>query len=251
MVGSRALHMYTQLDLRQTNSDIDWMTDDHKETKQTTKQNEILYNPIAVKWRNEISDHEFFYTLKLSHTSHYNNHKWDRHVWMLHKMRQHSPLFKTHQGFLEELKQFWETEFGPANRANLKLNATDFFNGNILNLKYDHDKLHEALVAIPAYKSILVGEVETSELLHEQQPIDVKIRIVQEETMVMGWERKDRLGNSYRAVYRRMLKNLILNHLPEWQAEWAVNNYELVQAAPFDFINLFDGLAQANRLVLR
>jgi hypothetical protein len=170
--------------------------------------------------------------LKLSHL--FWDVFWDKHcfdmVWLYGK------------GVEPDMDLFWDlhahwTANPPSlglRRSNLDMTADEFFD-NALTCDVPHDDLHEMLSDTPAYKSILVGEVQTSDDLFDALPHGEKIRLVREETMVMAYERAG--TRTWRAAYSWMLRRLIWKHLPVRQALWALRHYREIYIPEFDYID--------------
>lgn len=230
LIGSKAAIVHFPNFWRKSN-DVDLMIE--KDYGKIPGIETVLCPPIFEWYGNapSVIGKNELYTLKMSHI--FWDHKWDKHFSDL--------LFMKKEGcelvddlFLV-LYNYWN-EHNPSERSNLKQTAKDFFN-NALNT--DHDHLHELLNPNPAYKQILIGEVETSDELFFQLSDEEKARIIREEVQVMAYERKP--NTRFDLAYTWMLKKFLMKHSPIRQAIWGIENYDLIRNPIFNFINYLNG----------
>ena len=85
------------------------------------------------------------------------------------------------------------------------------------------------------YKKILKdgAEVEPCALKFQLLHFKSKCSLVEEEIMVMAYERFRKLG--YYHAYTKMLKKFIINHAPIWEAKFIIENYIAVEKPSFDY----------------
>ena len=171
---------------------------------------------------------DHLYTLKMSHI--FWNHKWDKHFSDL--------LFMSSRCTLDwdlffDLYHYWQLNKPSEPRSDLNKTAQEFFD-NALTGGYNHDALHEKLHPEPAYKQILIGEVQTSDELFFKLPDSEKARVITEEVMVMAFERLN--GRRWDVAYVWMLKKFIRQHSPIKQAIWAIENFDLVRRPSFNYV---------------
>lgn len=178
------------------------------------------------------------YTLKMSHI--FWDRKWDKHFADIQFFKSKGckliwPLFYN-------LYQFWQ-EQEPLYRSDLQMSSENFFN-NALPDGHLHDELHLLINPNPAYKQILIGEVETSDELFFALPDEEKARIIVEEVMVMAYERQG--GRIWYHAYAWMLKKFLRQHSPIRQAIWGIENFDLIKKPFFNFVKHIDN-AKAER----
>lgn len=211
------------------------------------KKIEVLSNPIIRERYKSIPDKNllmylppnYIYTLKCSHTVGWNIN-WEKHVWDIYWLREKG--CKLDMDLFKKLYAYWGEVHSKPKKSDLSLSPDDFFD-NAITYPVDHDKLHEYLNPEPSYKKILKnnGTVETSEELWNSLSYQEKIDVIQEEVMVMGTERYNQMD--YRSAYSRMLKKLIINHLPVWQSLFAVQNHKELLKLKFNyFTKIEDGI---------
>lgn len=179
-----------------------------------------------------IATPEMLLTLKLSHIFWDNN--WDKHMWDIQFLLDKGVDYNK-ELFLE-LVEFWKQHYR-LNRSNLKQSSEDFFN-NALDSKYEHDYIHTLIADPPAYKQFLKGEVELDETKVLQASNEEKDKLIQEEIMVMAWERFH--GLYYKKAYFFMLKKYIREHIPMYLFDYIIKNYKRLDRPPYNFIDYID-----------
>ena len=119
------------------------------------------------------------------------------------------------------------------------MTSAEFFN-NAVKCPYNHDFLHTLIKETPTYTKILKDgeEVDVSEEKFNQLSYEEKKSLVQEEIMVMAYERN--FHKDYRFRYGRMLKKFIISHAPIWEMLFIVENYLDLCRAPYNFMDLID-----------
>ena len=229
-IGSSAIKHWFQ-DFPREPKDIDYAI--QFKIKSPEKGIEYIYNPIIPKYniRNDMycsPDH--LYTLKLSHL--FWDINWDKHMFDLQFLKNKG--CKLVPNLFNELYEFWNQYHGERKTSDLTMSPDQFFN-NAINYNLDHDKIHEIINPNPLYKKILVGDgtVNTSEDKWNLLTNEEKQDLIREETMVMSYERL--AGRDYRTAYKWQMKQLILKHLPIWQAIFAIENYPVIYLPKFNY----------------
>lgn len=160
------------------------------------------------------------YTLKISHM--FWDIKWNKHMFDIVFLTKKGCNFD--ENLFWDLYKYWEEKHGKRKTSDLTKSTDTFFN-NALK-KYDHDYLHTIINLNPLYKRILVEDdkVTTSQSKWENLTRQEKLDLIREECYVMAFERL--ADRDYRTAYSWQLKQLILHHLPLWQAIFAIENYD-------------------------
>lgn len=231
IIGSTAIKHHFP-DFHREPNDLDVISDVEIESDKRVEYHNIPPLPRAAV----ISPNDL-YTLKMSHL--FWDINWEKHMFDVQFLRKKGCVLDRKLFF--RLYSFWCHKHGVPKRSNLNLKAEDFFD-NALK-EYDHDHLHTLLRPTPTYLLVLKDgcEVEPDEhkfnaLSHEQ-----KCDLVQEEVMVMAFERR---GNrNYRKAYSWMLKRFIIHHAPIWEAIFIIENYIELHRPLFNYFKtLEDGL---------
>jgi hypothetical protein len=173
------------------------------------------------------------YTLKVSHL--FWDISWDKHMFDVVFLTKKG--CKLDVGLFEELYEHWKTVHGPNKRTDYSMSGKDFFN-NGLTKGYDHEQLHRIINPSPTYLKVLVGEVQVSEekfcaLTHKE-----KVALTVEEAMVMAFERMG--SRNYRDAYYDMIKQLVLKHVPVYQALHIIQNYLEIRHEIYDYKKLIN-----------
>lgn len=227
LIGSRAMKWHFP-DFPREPKDYDYAVAKIGENRCVKNSNgdRVELHPIKAIWKRfnhltrdlKILSPDQIYTLKVSHS--FWNVKWEKTIFDIVWLKKKG--CKIDKELFDELYAHWVTVHGEPKRSNLKQSKADFFNNALMN-QDKHDDLHAILKFPPTFTKILVGEVETSEekwnLLNHEEKLD----LIREETYVMAYERM--AGRDYRTAYIAQLKAMILNHLPQYQALFAVDNY--------------------------
>jgi hypothetical protein len=253
LIGSKALQHWFP-DFNRQPKDIDFAVP-VKNIKRVN-ETEYLYNPIIVdymysldKYANIdfsevdylIADKDTLLTLKISHL--FWDINWEKHI------RDTIFLFskgaKINKELFGELFVFWESIHGKRKCSDLTLDATKFFDNAINKNGYNHDYLHTLLKEVPTYTKILKdgSEVEPCETKFNNLTFEDKCSVVQEEVMVMAFERYNNM--KYRNAYTKMLKKFIINHAPIWESLFIIENILKLERPQF---NYFKRLQNENRL---
>jgi len=230
IIGSTAMKEHFP-DFNREPKDLDLACDERGMVN--TKEVEYLYNPILFKYCEDDMIHpEILLTLKASHLSWDIN--WEKHMYDAQFII--GKGYTINRQLFYELYEFWNEYHGKNRRSDLKMSKEDFFD-NAVNTKIDHDFIHTLINPEPIYKKTLKdgAEVETCEQKFYELTFDEKIKLVQEEVMVMASERYK--GTNYRVRYGKMLKKFIIGHAPLYMAIFIVENYVRLLRAPFDFMS--------------
>lgn len=234
IIGSTAIkHWYP--DFTRSPKDLD-IAVDIKDVKRKGST-EYLYNPILFKW---VDDRQVYLTpkqlltLKMSHITWNINFK--KHMYDIQFLLDKG--IKYDKDMYEELYQFWVEYKGRSRRSDLTMSSEEFFN-NALK-EFDHDYLHTLLKEVPSYTKILKdgAEVEPSEEKFNALTYEEKISVIEEEVMVMSYERfRDK---QYKVGYNMMLQKFIIGHAPLWQIFFIVENFYKLIHPSFNHYKLFD-----------
>lgn len=240
LVGSEAIK-YWFPDFHRKPKDTDFIVRDVPMFKEP--KTEYLINPVLCDYPLAILDADRLLTLKASHL--FWDISWDKHMFDVQFLLKQGcninlPLF-------HELYQYWQTTIHINRRSNLTMEADSFFN-NALK-KYDHDYLHTLINPVPAYTKVLKDgqEVEPDETKFASFSFVDKKALVQEEVMVMAYERL--AGRTYTAAYSWMLKKFLMNHAPLWEAIWIIENYTHLHRSPFNYKQKLDNELSRNQRV--
>jgi len=244
IIGSSAIkHHYP--DFNREPKDIDVVkTSLNEELPLFDKRVEILTNPVLVKYfsHEQYLNPDALYTLKVSHLVGWTIN-WDKHMWDMNFLQ--SKGAKLDLQLVKEFYDYFCELHGQPHKSNLDMTADDFFD-NAITYPLEHDRIHEILNPSPVYKKILVqdGLVTTSEAKWNDLSFQDKCDLIREETMVMAIERFSHL--SYKQAYTRMLKKLIINHLPFYEGLFAVENYLHIHKPQFNFIQTINQNGKIN-----
>lgn len=141
----------------------------------------------------------------------------------------------------DELYEFWikyKGREGKYRRSDLTLNSKNFFDNAIEANKHPdmlHDKIHLLLNPIPMYTKILKDgcEVETCEIKFNNLSLNEKIKLIEEEVMVMAYERfRDK---HYKVAYDMMMERFITGHAPVWQLIFIIENFKNLRLPSFNY----------------
>ncbi len=235
IIGSSAIKHFFP-DYHKEPHDIDYAVDVENVKSQVIdgKRVEYLFNPIIFKYTtsNQIyASPEQILTLKMSHISWNVNFK--KHMFDIQFLLDKG--VKYNKEMYEELFNYW-TEVkgrkGKYRRSDLTLNSENFFDNGINS---DHDYLHTLIAPIPAYIQILKDgcEVEPDEQKFFSIPYTEQIRVIEEEVMVMSYERfRDK---QYRVGYEMMLELYVTGHAPIWQLMFIIENYKTLRKPSFNY----------------
>lgn len=137
---------------------------------------------------------EVLYALKLSHRFLKNSPHFIKTMQDIHLMRENWG-FKDIAPHLKEWYDWRVKDTYDYPHPKLNQGKSDFFDQSVFDGKqvyvYDHDSLHEAVKIYdkPAYTFFVDGEVKVSESKFNQQPYDIKLASVVEESCVLALER--------------------------------------------------------------
>lgn len=183
----------------------------------------------------EIASPEMLLTLKLSHIfwNELGERNWEKHSWDIQFLLSKGVDYDSE--LMMKLKEFWTEHYGGLRRSNLNMTAEDFFN-NAINVDIDHDLIHTYIHPDPIYRHCLEdgAEVNLDESKFFALSNDDKDRFIQEEVMVMAWERYSKYN--YKKAYYLMFKKFLRNHVPMFAFDYMVRNWIRLSRPPFNFI---------------
>lgn len=208
---------------------------------------EVLKNEILNKWHDYTTPYlspDYLFTLKVSHTAGFDIN-WEKHVWDIQWLKVKG--CKLNDELFYKLYEYWKEIHGKPKKSNLNLKTEDFFD-NAIKYPIEHDDIHKILNVSPSYLKIKEDNITvlTSEKLWNELSFEEQCDIIREETMVMAIERYDKLD--YRIAYIKMLKKLIINHLPVWQAKFAVQYHKELITPKYNFINKINEFRKTNNI---
>lgn len=170
------------------------------------------------------------YALKMSH-------RFLRNSPHFHKTRKDLAFLRQRgcsiPSYLEKWYKRREKETYDYNHPKLNMNKSAFFDTPGVTYKYDHDSLHLAIKIgdVPAYSCFMVegAEVMCSREKFEQQPFDVKINAVIEESMVLALERclvPFNFSTAPRQAFLMALDKVCTSITSGWFREFAWEHYD-------------------------
>lgn len=225
VIGSNALKYYFP-DFKREPKDLDVIS---KTKIDSLLRVEYHENPIILEYQDGgYLTPNLLLSLKISHL--FFDINWDKHLFDV--LFLFNKGFKYNKVLVDRLFDYWK-KIHPIRRSNLKLNKQEFFTNNINKNVDDHDNLHIKLNDPPAYKKILIGEIETSETLWDTLTFDEKCAIIFEETAVMAYERMNNVD--YRIYYKYQLKQNIIKHFPMYIGLFAIEQYKLLYKPFYNF----------------
>jgi hypothetical protein len=251
IIGSSAIK-YHFPHFRREPKDLDYAVDN--ETVDKSKEGskidgkiiEYLYNPIIFKYINEDCEYanpSIILTLKMSHISWNVNFK--KHMFDIQFLLDNGVIY--HKELYDELYNFWmnlKGREGKYRRSDLTISSDEFFDNGI---ESDHDYLHLLLKDIPTYTKILKDgcEVEPSEYKFNLLSHNEKISVIEEEVMVMAYERfRDK---QYRVAYEQMLEKYVTGHAPIWQLLFIIENYKILRIPSFNYYKKIESNLNINK----
>lgn len=237
LIGSTAIKWFYQ-DFSREPNDLDYAVDldNIKRKVVDNKVIEYLYNPILFKYTNdEILNPSMILTLKMSHISWDVNFK--KHMFDIQFLLKKGVEYN--QELYNELFEYWtkvKTRNGKNKRSDLTLTSKEFFDNAI---PFDHDFLHTMLKEVPTYTKILKdnSEVEPCEQKFLQLTFNEAISVIQEEVMVMAYERFRHL--QYKVAFNEMLQKYITHHAPIWQLIFIIKNFNQIREI-YNYYNIIE-----------
>jgi hypothetical protein len=228
LVGSAAIKQHFP-DFKREPKDQDYIVKEKVEFD----ENDNLVVPIFFNYcKSEVASPEQLLTLKLSHI--FWDVNWDKHMWDIQFLLGKGIDYDFE--WLLELREHWVKHYKGLYRSNLKLSKEEFFD-NAINTGYEHDYIHTLINPVPMYTEVLAADGKGVELDgHKFMNLtyDDKLKFIQEEVMVMAWERFSKLY--YKEAYHKMLKKFIRNHVPIFAFDFTICNYIPLLDVPFNFI---------------
>lgn len=237
IIGSHAIkHWYP--DFKREPKDIDYLVNDKTMWDPIPGKEEYLENPVLwnhIKGYNKYLEPNLLLTLKSSHL--FWDLFWEKHMFDVQFLLNKGN--KINKELFYKLYDYWNVYHSKNRRSDLKMTAEDFFD-NALKCEHSHDWLHTLLNPIPTYTKILVdgAEVDVSENKFNNLTFEEKCSLVQEEVMIMAWERYPKLD--YRVAYSRMLKKFIISHAPIWEAIFIIENFITLHKAPYNYFKVIN-----------
>ena len=228
LIGSAAIkHHYPEVNREP--KDIDYAVD--TKTNNSTKEIELLYNPILFKYcKGNVATPSELLSLKMSHL--FWDINWDKHMWDVQVLLQKE--VKPNIKVTKEQYKYWKT-VNRKRHLNYNVDKTDFFN-NQINYEIEHDALHHLLNPNPRYKQILEEgkEVKTDQTKLSNLSEEDLFLLVLEELQVMGYERFKHYSHQ-RAMFK-MFRLYLINHAPFNIGIMMIKNYLKYIRHPFNFV---------------
>lgn len=232
ITGSRAIRHWFP-DFPRDPVDLDFFVNDKGlKSPNTPDKIEYLYNPIICQ-KMEKGGHEQYVpprmllTNLMSHIFWQDDYKsFEKHMFSIQFLLDKGVKFD--KELFYELYEWWPEIHGKNRRSDLNLSSDVFFN-NAINpgQVVSHDELHYLILEEgqePAYKQILIGEVLTCDEKFDNLPHKEKIKIIQEESIAMAFERYK--GTLPAVRYLKQLRKMITGHLTIEEAIFAIVNYK-------------------------
>jgi hypothetical protein len=243
LYGSRAIK-YWYPDFREPN-DWDFIVSERRYKKSDIYKVEYKHIPPVIEYIKLSRDSDInvlppnvLYTIKCSHL--FWDIKWDKNFADARFLQKKG--CKIIEPLFYELYEYWKKVHGNNQRSDLTLDKKEFFN-NKLNreLKIDHDYLHTLLNPTPIYTKILKdgAEVEVDVEKFDNLSYQYKCKLVEEEVMVMAWERGRKTGN-YFTSYTKMFKKFFMHHAPIWEAKFIIENWETLCVPKFNYFKTIE-----------
>lgn len=237
LIGSKAIKHWFP-DFPRVPKDSDYLVLDKSRWNNIPGKEEYYENDI-IYFKNKDSkyiDPNLLYTLKISHAIGWDIN-WEKHVWDIQWLKEKG--CKLNEKLFYKLYNHWEQVHGKNKRSDLEMTVEEFFDNAII-CEYKHDWLHTLLNPIPTYTKILKdgAEVEVDENKFNTLSYEEKCDLVNEEVMVMAWERYPKLN--YRVAFTRMLKKFILNHAPIWEALFIIQNHKELHKPNFNYFKTIE-----------
>lgn len=236
LIGSKAIKHWFP-DFPREPKDEDWATyNSHYADTIGCIKHEYLPNPVLIDYHGKtgiyksIATPNELLTLKMSHL--FWDINWEKHMWDVQFLLKKGA--KVIKPLFYDLYKQWNEVHSKNKRSDLKMTALDFFD-NALKCEYPHDNLHTLLKEVPTYNLVLCDnqEVEVCEDKFNELSFEDKCSLVEEEVMVMAWERWPTLR--YKQSYYRMLKKFIISHAPLWEALFIIENYIVLSTPSYNF----------------
>jgi hypothetical protein len=215
LFGSHLINKY--FDDFRTPNDIDWITNDESEMKNSiVGKEEYYYMPFSPD--REMTPNEI-YTVKVSHAI-YDIH-WKKTMSDIRFLQIKG--CKVIPDFLKKLREYWVTIHGDQKRTDFEVLPGKFFEDKVRR-KVGHDEMHQLLNPNPTYKKITSGD-EVTPLpekflsLSESDKTDLMF----EEAFVIAIERFT--NSPDRVAYQFAQQALVTRLHPVWLADYVIQNW--------------------------
>lgn len=249
LIGSSAMkHHFPDFNREPKDLDYALLTKGDRGNEETELRQDAMAIPLVVKnSTSSIASPEMLLTLKLSHIfwNELGERNWEKHMWDIQFLLDKGVDYDS--GLMVQLKEFWTDHYGGLVRSNLDMSAKEFFD-NAINVEIDHDYIHTLLHPDPIYKAVHQDGAEVNLDASKFQALsgEDKDRFIQEEVMVMAWERFGKMY--YKKAYYTMFKKFLRNHVPMFAFDYMVRNWVRLSRPPFNFIyQINNGLAATNK----
>jgi hypothetical protein len=233
LIGSNAIkHWFS--DFKREPKDFDYIVDENQGGRMGIT--ELLPNPVLFQLYKgtgkTIVEPDHLCTLKASHLCW--DLAWDKHMYDLQYLLNKGCTIDRELFF--KLYEYWNKYHGKNRRSDLTLTKEDFFDNAINYDENEHDEIHLILNPIPVYTKVLGDnkEVELDENKYMALSYEDKIKFVQEEVMVMSWERYRHKG--WKPAFMRMLKKFIMNHCPLFALPFTLTHYDEISKIKYNYI---------------
>lgn len=230
LIGSSAIKHHFP-DFNREPKDLDYAVRDKK-----IPGTDSMVIPLVIEnSSSEIATPEMLLTLKLSHIfwNELGERNWEKHMWDIQFLLHKGVDYDREQ--MLQLKEFWTEHYGGLRRSKLNMSAEEFFD-NAINVDIDHDHIHTLIHPDPIYKKVLEDGAEVN--LDPDKFFALtgaeKDRFIQEEVMVMAWERFPKYY--YKKAYYVMYKKFLRNHVPMFAFDYMVRNWIRLGQPSFNFI---------------
>jgi hypothetical protein len=222
LIGSRAIkHWFS--DFREP-KDWDYICNEkYSNLKNLEKDLEIHIIPkIFDNYKEDTLNPNDLYTLKCSHI--FWNIKWQKHIYDIQFLQNKGCTLN--EKLFWKLYNYWIEIHGKRKEPDFNKTTEEFFQDKVKR-EYNHDELHLNFMYydFPLYQKVLINpnSVEPSQELFNQLSFEDKIKLVDEECYVIGYERWS--NELPKVAYYRALKVMIQRLAPIWLAKFIIENY--------------------------
>jgi hypothetical protein len=213
LFGSHLIRKYFA-DFREPR-DIDWVTNDKSELRESSKEEEFYYIPFSPD--REMTPDEI-YTVKFSHA-----------IYDIHWRKTMSDIrFLQLKGckiipeLLINLRNHWIEVHGDQHRTDFEVKPRDFFEDRVKR-KINHDDLHKMINQSPTYLKMITNDVNPEKELFFNLSEDDQREVLFEEAFVIAIERFSNEPNNL--AYNKAQQNLVTRLHPVWLADYVIENW--------------------------
>lgn len=201
-----------------------------------------------------VPEFEHLVAIKASHVMFPVNADKNLHDWFL--LQPHYNPTTTHH-ILYDMRHTEALERNKKRLARINLNKPNeaFFKPAQNLREFDHDALHR-IVAYheqPLFEKCKhdMSKAKIDRDLFEKLDFIDQVRMVREESMVIGYERYYRPGMSYREVYRKGFTKFVTELCKGWFQRFAIENISDTYEVDFDFVAQIEAMRRNKQIALK